>query len=214
MKKIAIIGAGGFVREVKMLIDQINNLEEKYLFIGYFDDSYKIGTVIFDSTVIGSINDINLSENSISLVIAIGEPEIKERIIKSITNPKISYETLIHPNIQIGITSHNIIGQGTIITAGNIITVNTKIGRHVILNLNCTVGHDTEIGDYCSIMPGVNISGEVTLSTGVYIGTGATIINRINIGEYTTIGAGALVSKSIPSNCIAVGIPAKPIKFK
>ena len=30
MKKIAIIGAGGFGREVKMLIDQINAVEEKY----------------------------------------------------------------------------------------------------------------------------------------------------------------------------------------
>ncbi len=214
MKKIAIIGAGGFGKEVKMLIDQINNFKEQYIFIGYFDDSFKIGTKIFNSTVIGSINDIKFFEESLSLVIAIGEPEIKEKIIKNITNPNIFFETLIHPSCHIGINCENFIGEGSIITAGNIITVNTRLGRHVILNLNCTVGHDTVIGDYCSIMPGVNISGDVILSTGVYIGTGATIINRTKIGEYATIGAGAVVSKSIPSKCIAVGIPAKPIKFK
>ena len=43
--------------------------------------------------------------------------------------------------------------------------------------------------------------------------TGAKIINQVSVGKNTTIGAGALVSKSIPANCTAVGIPAKPIKF-
>ena len=37
--------------------------------------------------------------------------------------------------------------------------------------------------------------------------------NQIEIGENSIIGAGAVVSKSIPSNCTAVGVPAKPTKF-
>jgi len=51
------------------------------------------------------------------------------------------------------------------------------------------------------------------IEKGVYVGTGAKIINQLRIGEQTTIGAGAVVSKSLPANCTAVGIPAKPIKF-
>ena len=62
-------------------------------------------------------------------------------------------------------------------------------------------------------MPSVNISGEVIISEKVYVGTGAKIINQIEIGENSIIGAGAVVSKSIPSNCTAVGVPAKPTKF-
>lgn len=42
---------------------------------------------------------------------------------------------------------------------------------------------------------------------------GAKIINRLQIGKNTIVGAGAVVSKSLPENCTAVGIPAKPIKF-
>ncbi|MFP3663242.1 acetyltransferase, partial [Burkholderia sp. SIMBA_043] len=57
------------------------------------------------------------------------------------------------------------------------------------------------------------ISGEVIINKAVYVGTGAKIINLLEIGENTIIGAGAVVSKSIPANCTAVGIPAKPIKF-
>ena len=109
--------------------------------------------------------------------------------------------------------SFNKIGEGSIITAGNVITVNTEIGNHVILNLSCTVGHDTIIGDYSSCMPATNISGEVKMAPCVYIGTGVKIVNQVEIGENTIIGAGAVVAKSIPDNCTAVGIPAKPIKF-
>ena len=63
-------------------------------------------------------------------------------------------------------------------------------------------------------MPSVNISGEVDIMKCVYVGTGAKIINQLEIGKNTTIGAGAVVAKSLPENCVAVGIPAKPIKFK
>ena len=75
------------------------------------------------------------------------------------------------------------------------------------------VGHDSVIGDYSAFMPSVNISGEVTIGKGVYVGTGAKIINQLGIGEYTIVGAGAVVAKSLPAHCTAVGVPAKPIKF-
>ena len=84
----------------------------------------------------------------------------------------------------------------------------------VTLNLMCTVGHDTEIGNYCSFMPSVNISGEVKTNEGVYVGTGAKIINQLEIGENTIVGAGAVVAKSLPAHCTAVGVPAKPIKYQ
>ena len=82
----------------------------------------------------------------------------------------------------------------------------------MILNLGCTVGHDTIIGAYSAFMPSVNISGEVNIKEGVYVGTGAKIINQITIGEKTIIGAGAVVAKKLPSNCTAVGVPARVIK--
>jgi hypothetical protein len=38
MKKIAVFGTGGFGREVKVLIDQINNNKPQWQFIGFYDD--------------------------------------------------------------------------------------------------------------------------------------------------------------------------------
>ncbi|EKT3956166.1 acetyltransferase [Flavobacterium psychrophilum] len=212
MKKIAIIGAGGFGREVKMLIDQINLVEKKYEFIGFYDDGVEIGTLINGFPVLGKIADLNSLNSSLELVLAIGTPSIKKAIIKQIENVNVNFPTLIHPSVLKG-SDEVLVGKGSIICAGVIITCNIAIGDFVTINLACTVGHDTIIYDYVSIMPGVNVSGEVILHEGVYIGTGAKIINQVEIGFYSIIGSGAVVSKSIPENCTAVGIPAKPIKF-
>lgn len=211
MKKIAIVGAGGFGREVKMLIDQMNYENYQYELIGFFDD--KIYTEkVNNLNYLGNIEEINNVDYPLSVAVAIGDPQTKKRIIDSINNPNIDYPNLIHPNVLIG-DDEVTIGKGNIICGGNIITVNISIENFVILNLSCTVGHDTIIKSYSSFMPSVNISGEVVIHEGVYVGTGAKIINQLEIGSYTVVGAGAVVSKSLPEKCTAVGIPAKPIKF-
>jgi sugar O-acyltransferase (sialic acid O-acetyltransferase NeuD family) len=213
MKDIIIIGAGGFGREVKMLIDDINLIDPSWNFLGYADDSKSVVDLINNSPVLGGIDYLNRITKETYVTVAIGNPVAKTEVLGKLNNSNIRYATLIHPSAVIG-KDEVFIGEGSIICAGCLLTVNLYLGKHVILNLGCTVGHDTIIKDYCSFMPSVNISGEVIIEEGVYGGTGAKIINQLNIGAYTTIGAGAVVSKSLPSQCVAVGIPAKVVKFK
>lgn len=40
------------------------------------------------------------------------------------------------------------------------------------------------------------------------------IAGNIHIGDNVTIGAGSVVTKDIPSNCLAAGVPAKVIRYK
>jgi sugar O-acyltransferase (sialic acid O-acetyltransferase NeuD family) len=209
MKDIAIIGAGGFGREVLMLIEQINEVHRSYNFVGYFDDSNLRDSSNATKSIIGNIEDLNNYQKRLFVVVAIGSPEVKRKIISRITNKNVFYETLIHPSCYVGSDSN--IGEGAIICGGCFITTNVKIGKHVILNLCTTVGHDTAIGHFTSVMPGVNISGEVKIDDEVYIGTGAKIINKVNIGNGALIGAGSVVVKEILSNTTAFGVPAKMI---
>ena len=76
MKKIAIIGAGGFGREVKMLIDQINHNEKQYEFIGFYDDNVESETIINGFKVLGSINELLQIDYNLELVISIADPKI------------------------------------------------------------------------------------------------------------------------------------------
>lgn len=212
MEKIAIIGAGGFGREVKGLIDDINKINPIYEIIGFFDDGIESGTLVNGLSVLGPIASINNIDYSLKLALGIGVPAIKEKAIRSIVNNQVVFPILIHPSAIISKDDVSI-GKGTIICAGNIITCNIKLKDFITLNLSCTVGHDTVIEDFSSFMPAVNISGEVLIKKNVYVGTGAKIINQLSIGDNTVVGAGAVVSKTLPPNCTAVGIPAKPIKF-
>ncbi|MBD8084624.1 acetyltransferase [Chryseobacterium caseinilyticum] len=213
MKNIAIFGAGGFGREVKTIIDEINKITpQTYNFVGYFDDGFEKGALVNNHPILGGINDIRNLREKTAIVICVADPEIKEKIVSKIDNPVVDFPTIVHPKASVS-NDFVTIGKGSVICEGTIITCNINIKDFVILNLMCTVGHDTTIENYCSFMPSVNISGEVLIEKGVYAGTGAKIINLLTIGENTIIGAGAVVSKSLPKNCTAVGIPAKPIKF-
>ena len=82
MKKIAIIGAGGFGREVKMLIDQINAAENKYEFMGYYDDGIQVEEIINGFPVLGKIADLDLVDYDLHIAIAVGNPLYKKTIVK------------------------------------------------------------------------------------------------------------------------------------
>lgn len=212
MKDIAIFGVGGFGREVLTLINDINKVEKSWNIIGFFDDGYTKGDIINGLPVLGTTHDLNVWNKEIFIVVAIGNPIIKKKIINNINNPYVNYPTIIHPSVLIGDANYVKIGKGCIICANNIITTNIEIKDFVILNLACTVGHDTLIGNYAAFMPTCNISGEVIINDCVYCGTGVKIINQIEIGENSIIGAGAVVASSQPDNCTIVGVPAKVIK--
>lgn len=213
MKKIAVFGAGGFGREVKLIVDAINEeIPKTYDFIGFFDDGFEKGKIVNGFPVLGGVKELNSYDENLLLAVSIGDPKIKRKIIEKISNEFIKYPILIHPRASISKDEVSI-GRGTIICEGTIVTCNISIGEFVIFNLSCTVGHDTNIDSFSAFMPSVNISGEVNIHKNVYIGTGAKIINQLSIGENTIVGAGAVVSKSLPADCTAVGIPAKPIKF-
>lgn len=53
--------------------------------------------------------------------------------------------------------------------------------------------------------------GRIKIGNNVYIGTNALVMPGVEIGDNCVIGAGAIVSKNIPSNSVAVGVPAKVI---
>lgn len=76
------------------------------------------------------------------------------------------------------------------------------------------MSHDTKLGDYSTLNPGVNLAGNVSIGEGCYLGIGCSVIQSITIGPWTTVGAGAAVTRDLPANVTAVGVPARVIKTK
>jgi sugar O-acyltransferase (sialic acid O-acetyltransferase NeuD family) len=213
MHKIAIVGAGGLGKEVAMLLEQINAINTQWEIIGFFDDRIAIGKRINNYKILGTISEISKLEDKTAVVIAIGDSTIRAKVFSKIINQTIYFPTLIHPSALIGNRRCVRIGNGSIVTANCILTVNIEVGKFVLLNLGSTIGHDTIIEDFVSVMPGTNISGEAMVRRKAFIGSGVQILNKVEIGANSIVGAGAVVTKNLPANCTAVGIPAKPIKF-
>lgn len=211
MKDIAIFGAGGFGREVMTLIQNINQVEEIWNIIGFFDDGVPVDTLVHGLPVLGGVSKMNEWKTPLSVAVAIGTPRIKKSVLNKIDNPLIDFPALVHPSVIIGDKNYVSLGKGCIICANSVLTCDISVGDFVILNLACTVGHDAIVGSYSAFMPTCNISGEVVIGEGVYCGTGVNIINQTSIGSDTIVDAGAVVTKPLPANCTAVGVPAKAV---
>ena len=93
----------------------------------------------------------------------------------------------------------------------------TDIGAFTYINAKygVTIEDDVQIGSHCSVYSVStidNTSGEVILKTNCKIGSHSTVLPGVTIGKNSIIGAHSLVNTNIPSNVIAVGVPAKVIK--
>lgn len=210
MKKILIVGAGGFGREVLFLIERCNKKKLIYNEILFIDDGHNVGDKVSNHTVIGNIEDLKEWNEHVDVAIAIGSAKVRRKIVESLMkNKNLNFPNLIDPSAMV---DGNHIGKGNIICANNIFTVDYKLGDFNIINLACTIGHDVRMENYITVYPGVNISGNVTINCEVEIGTGSKIIQGKTINEKVIIGAGAVVTQDIEMNVTAVGIPAKKIK--
>ncbi|MCK9223250.1 MAG: acetyltransferase [Limnochordia bacterium] len=211
MKKLVIIGAGGFGHEVAWLVERINSIQPTWEIVGYVDDNESLhGSIVAGYPVLGDCAWLREQDRETTYAIcAIGASKARKKVIERLGD--IRFAVLIDPSV---ILSERVtVGEGSIISAGTIITVDISIGSHVIINLDCTIGHDAVIEDFVTLYPSVNVSGNTVLGECVEMGTGSQVIQDLRVGDGTIVGAGAVVVKELPRECTAVGCPAKPIKF-
>jgi sugar O-acyltransferase (sialic acid O-acetyltransferase NeuD family) len=205
---IAIFGAGGFGREVALMIRQINQVHNTWNLIGFFDDVLPKEKLVDGIKILGGLEELNQVREKLSIVIAVADPIIRKSIVAKMKSHKIDFPVIVHPYNSLGDTTRNTFGRGSIITAGNIFTTNIQLQEFVIVNLACTIGHDVRINSFATLMPGCNISGNVAIGESTLIGSGAVVLQNINIGNACKVGAGAVVTKSSRNGVTLVGVPA------
>ena len=109
-------------------------------------------------------------------------------------------------NIEIGekfYSNHNLV----ILDANKV-----EFGDNVFIGPNCgfyTSGHPL---DYQTRNKGLEYAKPIKVVSNVWIGGNVCVMPGVTIGDNVVIGAGSVVNKDIPSNCVAVGNPCKVIK--
>jgi acetyltransferase-like isoleucine patch superfamily enzyme len=149
----------------------------------------------------------------------------------------ISCNTIIYSDVLIG--KGTLVGDGSSIREQCRIGDNCIISRLVTINYNTKIGNNTKIMDNTHITGNMIIGNNVFISVlvsttndnnigskgydeekikgplirnNVLVGAGANILPGIEIGEYSIIGAGSVVTKSVPSHKVVMGVPGKIVK--
>ena len=121
------------------------------------------------------------------VIIAIGDNKIRANLTQKVANFGFEIATLIHPRATISNSAK--IGVGSVVMAGAIINANAQIGAGAI-------------------------AGGVSVGEFSHVGIGARVIQLVKIGVNCTLGAGAVMIRNLDDNALAVGVPARVIKFK
>lgn len=107
---------------------------------------------------------------------------------------------------------------------------NIKIGKDVFVNSGCCfqdqggvtlgdgclVGHNVVFAtldhDKCPSRRGDMTAAPIVVGKDVWIGAHATILKGVTIGDGAIVAAGAVVTRDVPPNTIAAGVPARVVK--
>lgn len=112
------------------------------------------------------------------------------------------------------------IGQNVVISAKVVLGKNVKVQNNVSLYTGVTCDHDVFLGPSCVFTNVINPRSAVNrrgqyakthVGKGATVGANATIVCGHDIGAYAFIGAGSVVTKTIPAYALVVGNPAKQI---
>jgi len=206
-KRIVIVGAGGFGKEVAWLAEYCG-----YKVHGFLDDSDDSkNQIVYKLPVLGNVQD-SLKYAQYEFIIAIGNPRVRERLVNKVSeiSKDISFATLIHPDCVMSDTV--LISEGCIIASKCLLTVDISLGKHCVLNVGVTVGHDSNVGDFSTLAPKVNICGNVTIGDLVEIGTASSVVQSANVGDNSMVCMGSIVLKDVEDNTVVMGNPARVIK--
>ena len=168
----------------------------------------------------------NLLNNKPKLLIKIDNMTIKKYSIHP--SSFVSEKASIGEGTQIWHFSH--IREGAKIGKNVNIGQNVYIDKHVVIGDNCKIQNNVSVYKGVTIKNNVFVGPSVVFTNDIYpvsgewsdekivetiiddevsIGANSTIVAGITIGKMTLVGAGSVVTKDVPNNCIAYGNPAK-----
>ncbi|WP_312209224.1 acetyltransferase [Pseudescherichia sp.] len=204
--KLAIYGAGGLGREVLELAQQIDACRPRWEGICFIDD-------INDGRQIKGHPVVHLDAimpNDYEIVIAVGEPSLRDTLAQKATDRHFALATLVHPNARL--SQYITLGEGCVIGYGAFVSCDTDIGRNVYLQPNASLGHDCVIGQHSIISSYANLAGNCKLGERVFVGMNAVVRETTRIGNDSIISMGAAVFTDIAPAMIVMGNPARAIR--
>lgn len=204
-----IVGAKGHAKEVLQILEKDYSLEE----FTFFDGLSLEQSMFFERyRVLNTFDQVrNYFLTHPRFVLAVGDPVLRSTFAHQFTSLGGELKSVIASSAAIG-SNKVLLCEGLNIMNNVVIYNDTYIGKGTLLNTSCTIHHDAIIGDFCEISPGARVLGRAIIGNYCRLGANSVILPDVVLGERVVIGAGAVVNRNIPSDSVAVGVPARVIK--
>lgn len=205
MKKLIIIGAGGYSKSVLDSVDK-----NKIQMTGFIDEFSDKEEHLGYSILCNKFADLKSPKDYVYFI-AVGNNINRKRwydLLKShnleIINV-IDNSAIVSPNAELSKEGGIFVGKRAIINSG------AEIGYNCIINTGALVEHGCFVGNHVNVSTYSILNGDVKVQDGSFIGSSSVTIGQIEIGQWATVGAGAVVIRNVDSNTTVAGVPAKII---
>lgn len=211
MKRLLIIGVGGFAREVFWHAQDSIGYGTDWDIKGFLDGDVKLEAEEYEKLLLPVLGDVSsyAIQPDDCFICAIGSPKAKEKLVQRVLARggefiNIIHNTaIVHPTVQMG--------QGNILCPLVHILDHAKVGNFVTFNGRSGMGHDAEIGDYSSVMSAVDITGYVRVGKRTFWGSASRAVPHSHIDDDVTVGVASVVFKHVRAGRKVFGNPAMPI---
>lgn len=204
MKPFIIVGAGGFGREVLQYLKDIHGDDPVR---GFLDDhAATVEPATLNQHVLGDISSYRPQDGD-QLVLAIGNPGLRLRIARTLSDRGAKFATVIHPLAYVASSAE--IGTGCIIAPFATVGANARLADHVVLTFYASVAHDAVVGEATALSPHSVANGGARLGTASFLGTAAIVNPTRSVGDFAKVSAGSIVYRDVPAKSIAAGNPAR-----
>lgn len=209
MKRLLILGCGGFGQEVASMLPAHPGFEKEWKMGGFLDSKDSFEGIPSKYPILGNEDTFEYQPDDL-LIIAIMNPATKEKLMNKLSG-RVNFYTFIHPSSMV--FDFTTIGEGTVVYPNCSISSNVHIGKFVTMAAGTQIGHDARIGDFSSLMPHTDLGGGVQLGSHVFAGTKTTVLPYKSIANGVQIAAGSVVMRSVKTeNITLAGNPA--VKFE
>lgn len=206
MRKVLIIGAGGYGRELLQWIKDINAIKTTWEIAGFLDnDLNALDGVECDFSVIGRVTDWQPKENE-DFALALGSPATKEKVAVMMKERGAHFPPIIHPTATLTPFSHY--GEALVMFPYSKLSVNSTVGDFVTI-LSSGIGHDVYVGDYSTVSGMCSILRNVTIGKRVFVAAGVSVAQDVRVGDDAYLGLGSVVLKDVPNGMKTFGNPAR-----
>jgi sugar O-acyltransferase (sialic acid O-acetyltransferase NeuD family) len=204
VKRIVLIGGGGFSKEVAE-VAELNG----HVIVGCVDDASSVRVACPHWGPLSVLDSRRGDFDAVALGIGAVDRAtltVRARIASWIRESGFGTVPLVSP--------HAVISKGVrladsvYIAHGVVVSVDASIEDFVILNSGATVGHDAVVGAQTIVAPCAFVGGTTTLGERCLIGPGASLLQGLVIGESSIVSVGCVVLRSLAAGSTVV--PQRP----